>query len=260
MLKLVRNNQRSVGTTTAHMSPDLLRLPQHIAIVMDGNGRWAKKRKLQRLFGHQQGVDAVKRAIDGVLDLGVPYLTLYTFSTENWCRPAEEVDGLMHLLDQTIRNNLDEFHRKGIRLKILGERDRLNQKLLDLMDHAVEKTKNNKDLTLSIALNYGGRTEIVQAAKRLAILVKEGKLDPEDITQDLLNAQMYTTGLPDPDLFIRTSNESRMSNFLLWQAAYTELVFIKTLWPDFTKNDLIDCILEFQRRERRFGGNGSDDV
>lgn len=259
MLKLVRNNHRLVGAT-ARLSLDLMRLPQHIAIAMDGNRRWARKRQLKRLFGHQQGVDAVKRSINAVLDLGVPYLTLYTFSIENWGRPADEVDGLMHLLDQTIRSNLDDFHSKGIRLRILGERERLNPKLLDLMDQAVEKTKSNTALTLSFALNYGGRTEIVQAAKKLAILVKEGKLEAEGITQDLLNAQMYTAGLPDPDLLIRTGNESRMSNFLLWQSAYTELVFIKTLWPDFTKNDLIESILEFQRRERRFGGNRSDDV
>ncbi|KAB2834377.1 MAG: di-trans,poly-cis-decaprenylcistransferase, partial [Caedimonadaceae bacterium] len=160
MLKLARLNHSS--SSTAHLNIDFKRLPQHIAIVMDGNGRWAKQRKLQRLLGHHRGVDAVKRTVDGVLELGVPYLTLYTFSTENWRRPEEEVTGLMRLLDHTIRSNLDDFHAKGIRLKILGERDRLSSELLDLMDRAIEKTKNNKKLTLSIALNYGGRTEIVE--------------------------------------------------------------------------------------------------
>lgn len=255
MLKLARLNHSS--SSTAHLNIDFKRLPQHIAIVMDGNGRWAKQRKLQRLLGHHRGVDAVKRTVDGVLELGVPYLTLYTFSTENWRRPEEEVTGLMRLLDHTIRSNLDDFHAKGIRLKILGERDRLSSELLELMDRAIEKTKNNKTLTLSIALNYGGRTEIVEAAKKIATMVADGKLDASGITQELVSACMYTAGLPDPDLFIRTSNENRISNFLLWQSAYSEFVFIKTLWPDFKRDDLIECILEYQKRERRFGGSGT---
>lgn len=255
MLKLARLYQPSSSST--YLNIDSKRIPQHVAIVMDGNGRWAEQRKLQRLLGHHRGVDAVKRTVDAALELGIPYLTLYTFSTENWRRPVEEVTGLMRLLDHTIRSNLEDFHVKGIRLKILGERDRLTPELLDLMDQAVEKTKDNKMLTLSIALNYGGRTEIVQAAKKIAALVSDGKISPSDVTQELFSACMYTADLPDPDLFIRTSNENRISNFLLWQSAYSEFVFIKTLWPDFKKDDLIECILEYQKRERRFGGSGT---
>lgn len=255
MLKLARLHQ--TPNSNAYMGLDLHRLPKHIAIVMDGNGRWAQKRNLQRLLGHHRGVDAVKRTVEGVIELKIPYLTLYTFSTENWRRPIEEVTGLMHLLDHTIRTNLEEFHRKGIRLKILGERDRLSASLLHLIDEAVDKTKHNKGLTLSIALNYGGRAEIVHATKKIASLVQQGQITCEEVTQELFSAFMYTADLPDPDLLIRTSNETRISNFLLWQTAYSELVFIKTLWPDFTLHDLVGCILEYQKRERRFGGDSA---
>lgn len=228
-------------------------MPAHIAIIMDGNGRWAMRRKMPRMFGHQKGVGALKRTVEGCLELGVQYLTVYAFSTENWCRSETEVSGLMSLLRHTLKSELADLHKQGICLKIIGRRDRLPSDLLTLIDQAVTLTQENTHLTLVMALDYGGRDEILAATRDLAERVKSGDIQPQDITEKMFAGALYTADIPDPDLFIRTSNVVRLSNFLMWQTAYTELVFLEACWPDFTKEDLYQAVSQFQERERRFG-------
>lgn len=232
---------------------DYTNLPRHVAIIMDGNGRWAKIRGANRLFGHQKGVDAVKRAIEAALEIGVPYLTLWAFSTENWHRPSDEISGLMSLLKRVLQRDLADLHARNICLKVVGLRDFLDPSLLKLIDQAVEVTKNNTRLILTIAFNYGGRSDILAATKKIAQKVKAGDLTVEEITETIFSAHTLTADIPDPDLLIRTSGVKRLSNFMMWQCVYTELVFLETYWPDFTKDDFIYALQQYQQCERKFG-------
>jgi undecaprenyl diphosphate synthase len=227
--------------------------PVHVAIIMDGNGRWARARGLPRTAGHRQGAESVRRAVRGAAELGISYLTLFGFSSENWKRPLTEIEDLMGLLRLYLRKEIAELHVEGVRLRVIGDRRRLAKDIVALIEHAEETTRSNTSLNLTIALSYGGRSEIVEAARRLAVAAKAGMLDPEQIDETCFAGELTTAGIPDPDLLIRTSGEKRISNFLLWQCAYAELMFVDTLWPDFGKRDLEDAIREFSRRERRYG-------
>ena len=229
--------------------------PLHVAIIMDGNGRWAKARGLRRIAGHQQGAEAVRRTVKHCRELGVSYLTIYAFSSENWKRSPTEVDDLMGLMRLYLRRELDELVDAGVRMRFIGDRHRLPDDIIALVNQAEQRTRTSSGLTLTVALNYGGRREIVEAAQRLASAAAAGRLDPDDIDEKTFADQLATNGLPEPDLLIRTSGEQRISNFLLWQLAYTELVFIPAMWPDFTKQHLEDAINEFHRRERRYGAS-----
>ena len=224
---------------------------------MDGNGRWALSRGLPRTAGHNRGAEAVRRAVIGAAELGISYLTLFGFSSENWKRPPTEVDDLMGLLRLYLRSEIAEFHRNGVRLKVIGDRERLSADLVSLIGGAEEMTAGNTGLQLTVALSYGGRSEIARAARRIAERVKAGEIQPGAVDEALFEAHLLTAGMPDPDLVIRTSGEKRISNFLLWQTAYAELVFIDRLWPDFTKQDLEDAIREFRSRDRRYGATAS---
>ena len=228
--------------------------PRHVAIIMDGNGRWAKSRMLPRIAGHRKGTEAAKAVVRGAVDLGVDYLTLYAFSTENWRRPADEVGDLMGLLRHFIRHDVDELAENGVRLKVIGDYQKLQPDLVALIDDAILRTRDNRKTTLVIALNYGAQAEIARAARSLAEDVQAGRLQPDAITPQQVEAHLYTHDIPPPDLMIRTSGEQRLSNFLLWQAAYAELMFVDTLWPDFGKADLAAALKAFSARERRFGG------
>ncbi len=227
----------------------------HVAIIMDGNGRWAKARGLRRIAGHQQGAEALRRSVKHCSELGVSYLTIYAFSSENWKRPPTEVDDLMGLLKLYLERQLDELVRAGVHMRFIGDRRGLPDDVIALVDQAEGRTRSAAGLTLTIALNYGGRREIVEAAHRLARDVALGRLDPDDIDERVFAGELATNGVPDPDLLIRTSGEQRISNFLLWQLAYTELVFVPVMWPDFTRDHLEDAINEFHRRERRYGAS-----
>jgi undecaprenyl diphosphate synthase len=229
-------------------------VPRHVAIIMDGNGRWAAARGLPRVEGHRRGVEAVRRTVRAAADIGIQYLTIFSFSAENWTRPASEIGELMGLLRRFIRNDLAELHRSGVRVRIVGERDGLAPDIARLLTEAEELTKENDRLTLVVAFNYGARQEIVRAAKRMAEQVVAGDLSLADIDVDRLSAALDAPEIPDPDLIIRTSGEQRLSNFLLWQSAYSELVFVPTYWPDFDRAALEMAIREYQQRERRFGG------
>jgi undecaprenyl diphosphate synthase len=228
--------------------------PQHIAIIMDGNGRWAEARGLPRVVGHRSGVEAVRRTVKAANELGVSYLTIYSFSSENWARPESEVLALMGLLRRFIQQDLAELHRNGVRIRMIGERTRVDADLLALIDDAVVVTQFNTAMTLVIAFNYGSRFEIAKAAQRLAARVAAGEMSVADITPETLSLALDTHGIPDPDLLIRTSGELRLSNFLLWQSAYTEFVFTDTYWPDFGKEHLAQAIEQYRLRTRRFGG------
>ena len=238
----------------AAMSDEQPKLPNHIAIIMDGNGRWAAERGLPRSDGHRHGVESVRRTVRAVIDLKIPYLTLFTFSSENWSRPREEIRDLMGLLKRFIRQDLADLHKHGVRIRVIGERGGVEGEVIKLIEEAVALTSSNDGLQLTVAFNYGSRNEIARAAKRLAEQVKKGDLAVADITEERLGRNLDTAGLPDPDLLIRTSGEVRLSNFLLWQCAYAELVFLDTYWPDFNRETLEAAIAEFQSRERRFGG------
>ena len=228
--------------------------PRHVAIIMDGNGRWASKRGLPRSVGHRKGVEAVRRTVRAAIELNIPYLTLYSFSSENWSRPADEIDDLMGLMKRFIRRDLAELHHAGVKIRVIGERGKIDPELLALIDEACELTRDNKALTLIIAFNYGARTEIAHAARRLAEEVAQGRLRPDEITVDALSNALDTAEYPDPDLLVRTSGEMRLSNFLLWQCAYTEFVFLDECWPDFGRELLEDAIARYGARQRRFGG------
>jgi undecaprenyl diphosphate synthase len=232
---------------------DFSNLPEHIAVIMDGNGRWAKKKGAARIFGHSNAVDAVDAVTEGCAELGVKYLTLYAFSTENWARPKEEVDALMELLVDTLKKQIKRLHENKVRLRTIGETSNLPAKCQKNLAEAIEDTKNNTGLTLTIALSYSGRWELVKAMKKIAADVKEGLVDPDKINESLVSSYMETSYMPDPELLIRTSGEMRVSNFLLWQIAYTEIFITNTLWPDFRKEDLYEAICAYQKRERRFG-------
>lgn len=234
----------------ASLGPEV---PRHVAIIMDGNGRWANARGLPRAAGHRQGAEAVRRTVAGAIDLGISYLTLYGFSSENWKRPVTEVEDLMGLLRRYLQAEIAELHRKGIRLRVIGERARLPRDIVRLIDDAEAQTAGMDRLDLVMAISYGGRQDIVNAARRLAEQVAAGHLDPSAIDERRLSQALSTRGIPDPDLVIRTSGEKRISNFLLWQSAYSELVFVDKLWPDFGKDDLAEAIREFQQRDRRYG-------
>ncbi len=225
----------------------------HIAIIMDGNGRWAKARSLPRTMGHRAGIEAVRRTIKAAHQLPVSHLTLYSFSSENWRRPVMEVDELMKLLRFYLRSELAALHKEGIRVRIIGERKKLPTDIVDMITHAEELTQDNKVLTLTLALSYGGRQEITAAARGLAKAVERGQLQAEAIDEHVLQSFLFTGGMPDPDLVIRTSGEKRISNFLLWQSAYAEFVFMDVLWPDFGATHLADAITEYRSRERRYG-------
>jgi undecaprenyl diphosphate synthase len=225
----------------------------HVAIIMDGNGRWAKNKGLPRTLGHRAGIEAVRRAIEAAHDLPVSHLTLYSFSSENWRRPLAEVEELMRLLRFYMRSELAAMHKEGIRIKAIGDRKKLPKDIISLIEHAEELTQDNKELTLTLALSYGGRQEITAAARGLAKAVERGQLQPDAIDEHLMQSFLFTGGMPDPDLVIRTSGEKRISNFLLWQSAYAEFVFLDVLWPDFSAEHLAQAIGEFQRRERRYG-------
>ncbi|MGD9535778.1 MAG: isoprenyl transferase [Alphaproteobacteria bacterium] len=231
-------------------------VPRHVAIIMDGNGRWAKARGLPRIAGHRQGVGAVRECVEACIELGIQYLTIYAFSAENWKRPAAEVDDLMGLLRFYIRREVGDLVRNGVRIRFIGERSRLPDDIHRLIEASEESTRANRRLTLMVAVNYGGRQEILDAARELARRARDGEIDPERIDESVFRQALQTSEAPDPDLVIRTSGEQRVSNFLLWQSAYTEFIFTPTLWPDFSRADLGNAVREYQRRERRFGGAG----
>ena len=227
--------------------------PRHVAIIMDGNGRWAKMRGLPRTAGHKRGAESVRNAVQAARKLGISYLTLFGFSSENWKRPEGEVRALMGLLRLYLRSEIEELHRNGVRLRILGERSRLDPDIVSLIEHAEARTKDNTELTLLLALSYGSRQELASAARKLAADAKAGLIDPDAIDEEALADKLFTAGVPDPDLLIRTSGEYRISNFLLWQCAYAEMLFLDVLWPDFGEADLESAVRDFVCRDRRYG-------
>jgi len=235
--------------------PQPRQLPRHIAIIMDGNGRWARARGLPRIAGHRRGAEAVRRTLVAASELAIPYLTLFGFSSENWKRPLDEVDDLMGLLRHYLRGEIAELHRNGVRLRVIGEIGRLSADLVTLIANAEALTHDNRGINLTIALSYGGRAEIVAATRAIAVKLAAGSLPVEAVDEDLIASHLFTADLPDPDLLIRTSGEQRISNFLLWQCAYAELVFTKTLWPDFERSDLEEAIAEYLGRDRRYGAS-----
>ncbi len=235
---------------------DLSMLPKHIAVIMDGNGRWAHLRQLPRVSGHFHGVEAVRAISEGCAELGIDYLTLYAFSTENWNRPAEEVDALMELLVETIHKEVATLRKNNIRLHAIGDLQKLPKATYMALQEAIEQTSGHSGMTLTLALNYSGRWEIVEAARQLANQAKLDNIKPAEIDDQIFSKALTTHNLPDPDLLIRTSGETRISNFLLWQLAYAEFIFLPILWPDFRKEDLHACLIEYQQRERRFGLTG----
>jgi len=228
-------------------------LPRHIAIIMDGNGRWAKQRRKDRIFGHENAVIAVKETVEAAAELGIQYLTLYTFSTENWKRPKEEVDALMHLLVKTINNETKTLNDNNIRLLAIGDIDSLQKDCYNELMEAINNTAPNNRMSLILALSYSSRWEIMNAMKKIAVKLTNNEIHPEEINQDMVDDFLTTAGIPDPELLIRTSGEFRISNFLLWQIAYSELYFTPVLWPDFRKENLYEAIVDYQNRERRFG-------
>jgi len=232
-------------------------LPSHIAIIMDGNGRWAAERHLPRVVGHKRGAEAVRRTVKAAGNLGISYLTLFGFSSENWKRPHTEILGLMQLLRFYLRNELEEMMQNGVRLRIIGDRTKFDPDIVDLIKEVEAATEKNTGINLTLALSYGGRHEIVEATRKIAKEMVAGKIVAEDISESMFANYLETVNIPDPDLIIRTSGEKRISNFLLWQCAYTELVFLDKFWPDFTKKDIEDAVREFGSRERRYGAADS---
>ncbi len=233
--------------------PDLSKLPSHIAIIMDGNGRWAKQRLMNRISGHEKGADAVRRIVRTCREIGIEILTLYAFSTENWQRPKAEVVALMDLLKRFLKSESKEMHENNIRLNTIGQTHRLPKGVRSLLQQNMEMTASNSGLTLNLALSYGGRAEIVDMVKQVATHVKNGRLEPSAITPDIVSDNLYTRGMCDPDLLIRTGGDMRISNFLLWQIAYTEIFVTDTLWPEFSREEFMTILSDFQKRERRFG-------
>ena len=234
---------------------DPARPPTHVAIIMDGNGRWAAKRGLPRLAGHSAGAKAVREAIAASIELGIGYLTLYSFSSENWSRPDDEVSGLMKLFVEVLERELTNLQKMNVRVRVIGRMDALPAATREAFERVEASTSDNSGLTLVVALNYGGRIELTEAARAIAARVAAGELAPADITEETVAEHLYTAGIPDPDLLIRTSGELRVSNFLLWQIAYSELWVTGTLWPDFGRTDLLRAVVDYQKRDRRFGGS-----
>lgn len=232
---------------------DRKRLPKHVAIIMDGNGRWAQKQGQARIYGHNNGVESVRQVTEAAAELGVEYITLYAFSTENWNRPKEEVDALMNLLVKTIHGEIDTLNKNNIRLLTIGNTDKLPEECRQELMDVIQKTSSNSRLNLVLALSYSSHEEIVNAVRNIASECTNGSLKPDEITDNLFTEYLYTRGIPDPELLIRTSGEQRISNFLLWQTAYAELYFSPVLWPDYRKEDFYDALVDFQQRERRFG-------
>jgi undecaprenyl diphosphate synthase len=232
---------------------DLNNIPKHVAVIMDGNGRWAKQHGEARLFGHANGVDSVRAILKAASEIGVKYLTLYAFSTENWNRPQEEVDGLMDILVHSITNEMEELNENGVRFTTIGDIDGLPINCAKSLKEAIETTKNNTDITLILALNYSAKWEIRKAIQTISKQIATGLISEQEITDELISEHLTTKGIPDPELMIRTSGEHRISNFLLWQLAYSEFYFTETHWPDFRRNDFFQAILAYQQRERRFG-------
>jgi undecaprenyl diphosphate synthase len=240
---------------TAHLSPDALTsLPRHVAVIMDGNGRWAKQRHLPRIEGHRQGAESARTIIRVAGELGIKYLTLYAFSVENWNRPKDEVDALMKYLVHYLKTETSELNKNNVRLEVIGQIYRLPENVQEHLKKSIATLSKNNGLTLIMALSYGGRTEIVDAVRGIADKVKKGELDPADINEQVVSEHLYTRKWPDPDLMIRTSGEMRISNFLLWQISYAELVVTPTFWPDFRKAQFFEALEEYGRRHRRFGG------
>jgi undecaprenyl diphosphate synthase len=249
--KSLSQAKESVAETGGGTQP-----PRHVAIIMDGNGRWARARGLPRTAGHNRGAEAVRRTLKAAVKAGVQYLTLFGFSSENWKRPAAEVDDLMGLLRHYLRREIEELHKNGVKLTVIGERERLGADIVKLIGDAEQRTANNTRLNLNIALSYGSRSEIVLAARAAAQAALDGKLKPDELDEEKFESFLLTAGMPDPDLLIRTSGEKRISNFLLWQCAYAEFVFTDRLWPDFDENDFNAAIQEYHGRTRRYGGAG----
>lgn len=231
----------------------LLKVPQHVAIIMDGNGRWARQQSLSRLEGHKRGSEVAREIVTAAARIGVSYLTLYAFSSENWRRDPNEVSGLMTLLKHYLESEAEEFHKEGVRLKVIGERELLPNTILKLVEDVEELTKKNRTITLQMAISYGSRAEILHALRKIGEKIRDRLLDPEKLTEQIFEEHLYTAGVPDPDLLIRTSGEQRISNYLLWQVAYTELIFVDKFWPDFTPEDFMETLITYQNRERRFG-------
>jgi undecaprenyl diphosphate synthase len=247
-------SSRSEATLPLEPGGDGFDVPRHVAIIMDGNGRWAAARGLPRVEGHRRGVEALRRTVRAAGDLGIAVLTIFSFSSENWSRPPSEIRDLMGLLRRFIRNDLVDLHKSNVRVRVIGERDDLARDISMLLQEAEDLTRGNDGLTLVVAFNYGGRQEIARAARRIAIEVAAGRLSADEVSPELLARHFHAPDIPDPDVIIRTSGEQRLSNFLLWQAAYSELVFVPINWPDFDRAALEGAIAEYRRRERRFGG------
>ncbi len=233
---------------------NLNNMPGHIAIIMDGNGRWAKKRLLPRTMGHREGMKSIKRIVKACMELKIQVLTVFAFSTENWRRPQNEVNYLMDLLIEFLNKEIQELHENDIRIKILGDYSTLPKNCVDSIDHALQLTRKNQKMTFNLAINYGSRTEIIQAVKKIGQEIMDGRIDINTINEEVFSSYLYTDTIPDPDLLIRTAGELRLSNFLLWQIAYTELWITDVTWPEFTKSHLLQAIAEYQNRDRRFGG------
>ncbi len=245
---------REVKTHSAVSSEEITRLPTHVALIMDGNGRWAAKRGLPRIAGHKAGTENLRRVIRACTEFGIQYMTIYAFSTENWGRPKEEVQGLMHILEDVIDRELKELHEEGVQLRHIGHLEALPHGLREKVLQAIDLTQNNQRLVLSLAFNYGGRDEIICAIREM---IEEG-VKPDDVTAEMVSNHLFTTGIPDPDLIIRTSGEMRISNFLIWQGAYSEWYVTSTYWPDFDREELRKALIEYSRRERRYGRISSD--
>ena len=243
----------SSPSSSSPVELDTTKLPAHVAIIMDGNGRWAKKRLLNRINGHEKGSDTVRSVVRTCREIGISYLTLYAFSTENWQRPKTEVGALMTLLKNFLHSEKKEMVENDIRLRVIGQVDRLPEKVQQALQQTMSATKDNSAMTLVLALSYGGRAEIIRMVQEVAKQIKLGEIDPDSITAELVADHLYTRDIPDPDLLIRTSGEMRISNFLLWQIAYTEIFVTPTLWPDFSRDELLEILKNYQNRERRFG-------
>ncbi len=230
-----------------------INIPSHVAVIMDGNGRWAGKFKMERLWGHKKGVDSVRSTVEAAIECGVRYLTLYAFSSENWARPKDEVFGIMNIITSALETECEKLHKNGVKIMVIGDRSQLSPSMLKVVERSEAVTEDNNKLVLMIAINYGSKEEILTAVKSIAQKVKDGKIEVEDITKERISLELSTGGMPDPDLMIRTSGESRISNFLLWQMAYTELYFTDVMWPEFTKEEFYKAIKNYSHRKRRFG-------
>lgn len=254
MFNIFKKKDEISNIESSDYNLDMNNIPEHVAIIMDGNGRWAQARNLPRTMGHKAGVETLRRIIKEANNLGIKYMTFYAFSTENWKRPKDEVSALMKLLVQYLKQEINELHENGVVINVLGDISKLPKECRDEIGRAREITKNNKGIVMNVALNYGGRDEIVYAIKGILKDEKEGKINLEDINTDLVNQYLYTAGMPDPDIIIRPSGEQRLSNFLLWQCAYSEFWYSNINWPDFQPEDLRRAIFDYQHRNRRFGG------